>query len=80
MRPFALPDEIARRCVEVTARLGLVLSGVDLRLGADGAWTCFEVNPMPAYSYFEAHTGLPIAAALGGLLTRAGDRDTAGIR
>ena len=80
MRPFDLPDEIARGCVAVTARLGLVLSGVDLRLGVDGAWTCFEVNPMPAYSYFEAHTGLPIAAALGDLLTRAGDRDTAGIR
>lgn len=80
MRPFDLPDEIAQRCVEVTARLGLVLSGVDLRLGVDDAWTCFEVNPMPAYSYFEAHTGLPIAAALGDILTRAVDRDTAGIR
>jgi hypothetical protein len=25
---------------------------------------CFEVNPMPAYSHYEAHTGLPIASAL----------------
>ncbi len=74
LEPFPLPDEIARRCVDLTARLGLVLSGVDLRLDADGGWACFEVNPMPAYSYFESHTGLPIAAALSRLLARADDR------
>ncbi len=74
MEPIELPDDVARRCVDLTAQLGLVLSGVDLRLGPDGDWTCFEVNPMPAYSYFEAHTGLPIAAALGRLLARTDDR------
>jgi hypothetical protein len=25
---------------------------------------CFEVNPSPAYSYYESHTGQPISAAL----------------
>lgn len=79
MEPFALPDEIARRCVEVTERLGLVLSGVDFRVGPDGRWTCLEVNPMPAYSYFESHSGLPISNALARLLAQTCDRTTAAI-
>lgn len=79
MEPYPLPREIAQRCVELTTRLGLVLSGVDLRLGPDGRWTCFEVNPMPAYSYYESHTGLPIAAALAQLLAQAGDRTAVSI-
>ncbi|MEU4077860.1 alpha-L-glutamate ligase [Streptomyces venezuelae] len=64
LAPYHLPAETARRCVELAAALGLPLAGVDLRRTPDGSWVCFEVNPMPAYSYYEAHTGLPIAAAL----------------
>ncbi|MCB5165817.1 alpha-L-glutamate ligase [Streptomyces bambusae] len=76
LAPFDLPPDTARHCVELAAALGLPLAGIDLRRTPDGAWVCFEVNPMPAYSYYEAHTGLPIAAALVSLL--AGDRTPAG--
>ena len=30
----------------------------------DGSATCFEVNPSPGYSYYEANTEQPIAASL----------------
>ena len=64
MRPAKLPDDIAAACVALTRTLGLVMSGVDLKRDPDGAWYCFEVNPSPAYSFFEELGGQPIAAAL----------------
>ena len=63
-----LPPAVAARCVAMSQAMGLPLSGIDLRLRPDGQYVCFEVNPMPAFSYFEAESGLPIAAALAQLL------------
>lgn len=66
-----LPDEIAERCRALASRLGLPVAGVDLRVTPDGDWYCFEVNPSPAFSYYEAGTGQPIAAAVAGLIAAA---------
>jgi glutathione synthase/RimK-type ligase-like ATP-grasp enzyme len=60
----ALADEIAARCLELSRRLGLPLTGIDLRMADDGSVVCFEANPSPAFSYYESHTGQPIAAAV----------------
>jgi glutathione synthase/RimK-type ligase-like ATP-grasp enzyme len=59
-----LDDEVAERCVELTRTLGLRFSGLDLRVPEEGNVVCFEVNPCPAYAYYEGHTGQPIAAAV----------------
>jgi glutathione synthase/RimK-type ligase-like ATP-grasp enzyme len=59
-----LSDDTAGRCVELTRRLGLRFSGLDLRVRNEGEVICFEVNPCPAYAYYEGHTGQPIAAAV----------------
>jgi hypothetical protein len=64
LEAIELPAEAAQRCVELTRSLGLRFSGIDLRMTADGEAVCFEVNPSPAYAYYESHTGQPIAAAL----------------
>ena len=64
LRAAEIPADLAERCVALTAGLGLRFSGIDLRIGPDGSATCFEVNPSPAYSYYEANTGQPIAASL----------------
>ena len=63
-----LPPGVAAQCVAMSQAMGLPLSGIDLRLRPDGEYVCFEVNPMPAFSYCEAESGLPIAAALAALL------------
>ena len=63
-----LPPTIAQACVRLTADLGLVMSGIDLKRTPDGQWYCFEVNPSPAYSYFQELSGQPIAEALVGTL------------
>ena len=69
-----LPDEVAERCVALTRTLGLEFSGVDLMRTDDDAYYCFEVNPQPAFSYFEANTDQPIAAAVARRLADAPSR------
>jgi glutathione synthase/RimK-type ligase-like ATP-grasp enzyme len=54
--------------VRLVRGLGLAFAGVDLRIGPDGEVTCFEVNPCPAFSYYEQQTGQPIAAAVAAYL------------
>lgn len=64
MAAETLPARIERQCVELAHGLGLGLAGIDLRLDPDGQWWCFEVNTAPGFTWFEDHTGLPIAAAV----------------
>jgi glutathione synthase/RimK-type ligase-like ATP-grasp enzyme len=59
-----LPLPLAERCASTAAALGLGFAGIDLRLTPEGEWVCFEVNPSPAFSYFEEATGQPIAEAV----------------
>lgn len=65
---FELPKEIADRCVAMTMAMGLSVVGVDLRCRPDGRWYCFEVNPSPAFTYFQDATGYPIDEAIAHLL------------
>ena len=59
-----LSYDLSSRCLELASDLGLEFAGIDLKVTQDGEVYCFEVNPSPAYSYFEAHTGQPIARAV----------------
>lgn len=64
LSPSTLPGDLSQRCVTLAASLGLELAGIDLLLAESGEAYCLEVNPSPAFSYFEAHTGQPIALAI----------------
>jgi len=66
-----LDPSLARQCRKLSRDLGLVVAGLDLRESPDGAWYCFEVNPSPGFSYFQARTGQPIDRAIADVL-RAG--------
>jgi hypothetical protein len=66
--PADLPCDVICRCVRLTASLGLLLSGIDLRQAQDDRWYCFEVNPSPAFTYYEQYTKQPIAGAIAQLL------------
>ncbi len=78
LEPYDLPAEIAARCIRLTADLGLLFSGIDLLFAKDGRCICFEANPCPGYSYYEANTGQPISEALVRLLAADPPRDKAG--
>jgi glutathione synthase/RimK-type ligase-like ATP-grasp enzyme len=56
-RQGEVPDDVRARCLILARRLGLPVAGIDLRRTPDGRWFCFEVNPSPAYSWFDAPDG-----------------------
>jgi len=70
MRGVQLPDEITARCLRLAEELGLPMSGIDLRRSPDGSYYCFEVNPAPVFTFYQAHTGQRIGDALVQLLDR----------
>lgn len=59
-----LPDDLTQACLALSAGLGLTFAGIDLKVTPDGQVFCFEVNPSPAFSYFELNSGQPIARAV----------------
>jgi len=61
---IALDATLADRCRHLAALLGLEFAGIDLRVRPDGEVVVFEVNPSPAFSFYEERAGLPIAAAV----------------
>lgn len=68
LEPVEIADEVAVRCLALASDLGLLFAGIDLKVTPDDEVYCFEVNPSPAYSYYESHAGQPISAALARLL------------
>ena len=64
MSATTLPDDVAEQCRALSRLLELPLCGIDLKRAGDGRYYCFEVNPSPAYSYYQENAGQPIAAAL----------------
>jgi glutathione synthase/RimK-type ligase-like ATP-grasp enzyme len=80
MEPTSLPADVEAACVRLARSLDLPVSGIDLKETPDGRHVCFEINPMPAFSYYEQHTGQPISLAIADLLVRGswhGDREDA---
>jgi glutathione synthase/RimK-type ligase-like ATP-grasp enzyme len=71
----SLPEQVAAQCLTLNRLLGLHFSGIDLMRTPDEEWFCFEVNPSPAFSYFQYHSGLPISSALATCMIEA-DRST----
>jgi hypothetical protein len=72
MRTAELPDARLAACRKLAAATRLPFVGIDLRLTPDGRWYCFEVNPSPAFSFYECEPTSPIARAVARLLSRSG--------
>lgn len=67
---YDLDHDTRQRCFQVARHLRMHIAGVDLRRTPDGRVYCFEVNPSPAFSWYEVRTGQPITEALCDLLQR----------
>lgn len=59
-----LQEETAAMCVRLAKALDLPFAGIDLKVTPEDRVYCFEVNPSPAYSYYESQTGQPISRAV----------------
>jgi glutathione synthase/RimK-type ligase-like ATP-grasp enzyme len=64
LREVQLSDELSEMCVNLTEGLGLAFAGIDLKVTPENHVYCFEVNPSPAFSYYESNTGQPISEAV----------------
>ena len=71
LEPAIIPANIIANCIALTMELKLGLSGIDLLLSKSNDWYCFEVNPSPAFSYYEVHSGLKIARGVAEYLIQA---------
>ena len=72
LEPYALSSGLTERCLALASAFDLEFAGIDLKITPDGDVYCLEVNPCPAFSYYELHTGQPIAAAVADYLAVAG--------
>jgi hypothetical protein len=72
IRACRLPERVEDRCRRLAAAAQLPVAGLDLRRTAEDNWFCFEVNPSPGFTYYEAATGQPIARAVAMLLADGG--------
>jgi glutathione synthase/RimK-type ligase-like ATP-grasp enzyme len=64
LREVVLSEELAEKCLRLSAALGLEFAGIDLKITPEDEVYCFEVNPSPAFSYYEGNAGQPISAAV----------------
>jgi hypothetical protein len=78
IRACRLPQEVEERCRSLAAALQLPVAGIDLRRTPGGEWFCFEVNPSPAFTYYQEATGQPIGNAIARLLIAANGSSHAG--
>lgn len=74
IRAAQLDDDLGKRLVAMVGMLGLQVAGIDLRRTPDDDWYCLEVNPSPAFTYYEQATGQPLAAAVARALAHADSR------
>jgi hypothetical protein len=68
IRAAHVPPAVEARCIRLAKALRLSVAGIDLRRTPGDAWYCFEVNPSPAFSYYQEETGQPIDRAIARLL------------
>ncbi|MFE1556253.1 RimK family alpha-L-glutamate ligase [Streptomyces sp. NPDC058734] len=66
--PCELPGPVAAQVVRHTADLGMTFAGWDFKVAEDGTHWCLEVNPMPAYDWYDRRLGGDITASLLALL------------
>ncbi|MFE1411185.1 hypothetical protein ACFW6F_10300 [Streptomyces sp. NPDC058746] len=64
-----LPEHVAERCRRLLRRYGLLFGALDFILTPDGEYMFLELNPNGEWDWVEALTGLPVASALGDVLT-----------
>jgi hypothetical protein len=69
IRSCDLPRDVEDRCRQLAGAMDLWVAGIDLRQGRDGAWYCFEVNPSPAFAFYQEMAGQEIGAAVARFLT-----------
>ena len=76
-----LPPELAKRCVTFAAVRGLNIAGFDFKIAESGEYYCLEMNPSPAFTFFDTCLGGEISNAVVTLLASgSGSARTPGVQ
>jgi glutathione synthase/RimK-type ligase-like ATP-grasp enzyme len=75
LRAVEIPQGLARHIVSMSRAMGLHFAGVDFRRTPEGRWVCLEVNPSPAFTWYEDATEHRIAAAVAALLQGSQEKE-----
>lgn len=67
-KPYALPQDIEEKLLELMAYFGLTYGALDLILTPDGRHIFLEVNPVGEFFWLEQCPGLPISKAIADIL------------
>ena len=70
VRPYTLPEDVARRTLELMREFGLQYGAVDFRVTPEGEHVFLEVNPAGEFLFISRRTGQPIAEAIAAQLER----------
>ncbi|MEZ4735437.1 MAG: hypothetical protein R3E79_50735 [Caldilineaceae bacterium] len=62
--PFLLPPALEAKCLELTRRLGLRMSNIDMIVTPGGDYIFLEINPNGQWAWVEDQVGFPLATAL----------------
>ena len=69
LKPYDLDHEVSEKCISLSKDLELDFTGIDLKIKPNKEIFCFEVNPSPAYNFYESNAHQPIARCLAEYLT-----------
>ena len=59
-----LPEDIIKKCITITNKLGLIMSGIDFKMDIDDNLVVLELNPFPQFTFYESLTGQPITESV----------------
>ena len=65
-----LDPGVAEALIRMAREMGLLVAGVDLRRTPCGELYCLEVNPSPAFTYYEQLVGVRLAARIAELMVQ----------
>jgi hypothetical protein len=66
--PYDLPQDVRGALLEMVSGLGLRFCSADLVLTPDGRHVFLDLNPNGQWLWLELEAGLPLSAAMAGLL------------
>ena len=69
-----MPIDIQEKCIQLTQRLGLNYSAIDLILDKKDQYFFLECNPNGQWAWFEVRLGFPLSRSIVNLLKYKGEK------
>lgn len=75
-RPFELPINVERKCLDLVRELGLCFGAIDMILTPEDRFVFLEINPNGQWAWIEQLINMPISTAIADLLIKGSSTKT----